>query len=405
MKKYFTSTILIIFLTQLIFSQENSNWRGPERNGVYPGKNLLKKWPDMGPELLWRFDNLGIGYSTVAISTNNIITAGTIDSISYIYSFDRSGKLLWKTKMGPEWSEGDFPGIRATPVIYKSYGYIMNGLGVLFCFDSDTGEIHWSENIFKKYIGKWGLHGVSESILVDGNMLYCTPGGFEANVIALNRFTGDLIWECTGNGAKSAFSSLNLIERGSNKFLIGTNSKSIFAIQAYNGKMAWNYEFELELACNTPIYHDGILINLNTQKGVAFKISEDGFSADILWQNGNLGVFLGDAVIIGENLYAYSSINCRLYVIDLYTGEEICYEQFPEKHQGAAVISADNMIYCYTVRGNISLFDPSNDKLELISSFDLPINSNDHCSYPVINNGNLYIRNNNSLFVYKISDG
>lgn len=403
MKKYFTCLILIVLLTQVVFSQEDSNWRGPDRNGIYHGKNLLKNWPDKGPELLWRFNELGRGYSTVAVSSGQVITVGTVDSISYIYSFDMAGKLLWKTKIGPEWMEGDFPGVRATPVIYQGSGYVMNGLGVLFCFDAKTGHIQWSSNIYKKYKGQWGVYGVAESLVVDGEKVFCTTGGKDANVIALNRKTGELIWKCTGNGEKSAFSSSTIIERGGNKFLIGTNSKSIFAIQTDNGKMAWNYQFELEVASNTPIYRDGILFMFNQKEGVAIKISEDGLTTEILWRNENLVVYQGDAVFVGDNLYTLSGKNTRLYCVNWYTGKEICHKQLPEKHQIAAVISADNMIYCYTFCGMVMLIDPQNNKLVTKSSFNLPIRAEEHCSYPVINNGRLFIRINSTLFAYNIS--
>jgi hypothetical protein len=37
---------------------ETSQWRGPDRNGIYPETGLLKSWPANGPKLLWHFEGL-----------------------------------------------------------------------------------------------------------------------------------------------------------------------------------------------------------------------------------------------------------------------------------------------------------------------------------------------------------
>jgi hypothetical protein len=36
--------------------QEISDWRGPDRNGIYPEKDLLRQWPEEGPETAWVFE-------------------------------------------------------------------------------------------------------------------------------------------------------------------------------------------------------------------------------------------------------------------------------------------------------------------------------------------------------------
>jgi hypothetical protein len=88
---------------------EIAQWRGPSRDGIYPEKNLLSSWPSEGPKLLWKFENLGKGYSSAAVTSDYVITAGCIDSTLVIFCFNHSGKSLWQQKMGPEWC-GDFPG-------------------------------------------------------------------------------------------------------------------------------------------------------------------------------------------------------------------------------------------------------------------------------------------------------
>ena len=42
--------------------QTISQWRGPERNGVYDEPGLLKSWPPGGPAMIWKTEIIGNGY-------------------------------------------------------------------------------------------------------------------------------------------------------------------------------------------------------------------------------------------------------------------------------------------------------------------------------------------------------
>ena len=51
-------------------------WRGPERNGIYPEKGLLKEWPTEGPQLLWEVADAGKGYSSPLIVDKTLYITG-----------------------------------------------------------------------------------------------------------------------------------------------------------------------------------------------------------------------------------------------------------------------------------------------------------------------------------------
>ena len=55
-----------------------NTWRGPNRDGKSPSTGLLKSWPEEGPNKLWEFNELGRGFSTVAISDGVIYTTGDV---------------------------------------------------------------------------------------------------------------------------------------------------------------------------------------------------------------------------------------------------------------------------------------------------------------------------------------
>jgi hypothetical protein len=52
-----------LFLILAVFGQEFAQWRGPFRDGIFPDKGLLKKWPVAGPKLELQIAGIGKGYS------------------------------------------------------------------------------------------------------------------------------------------------------------------------------------------------------------------------------------------------------------------------------------------------------------------------------------------------------
>jgi len=401
-KKITLATILLCSIAS--FGQHDiAQWRGPERNGLYPGKNLLMPWPAEGPRQLWKYEVLGKGYSSAAVTTRNVYTAGSLDGSLFIFSFDLSGNLLWRSKLGPEWDK-DFPGTRSTPMIYDELGYIVSGLGMLYCFDASNGKIKWTKNLFKDLDGKNITFGLSENLVIDGNKLFCTPGGNQFNVVALDRFSGNLIWKCKGNGEPSAYCSPILIDRNGKKYFVTMTANSLLSIDAETGVLAWKYPLVPESHPNTPIYKDGYLCAYDCSSdgtgGIMLKVSEDGKSATKAWMNPHIISPQGDGVLIGNNLYRYCPSKKKLYCFDWNSGVEKF--DYPLNSPLLTMISADGLLYCYSFTGEVYLFKPGKDSFELAGKFILPGNKKEHCSHPVIRDGKLYIRIDNTLFVYSI---
>ena len=72
MKQIKLIILLLSIISQTMFSQPITQWRGPDRNGVFPATNLLKSWPEKGPELRWMYENLDKGYSSVSVTDEHI---------------------------------------------------------------------------------------------------------------------------------------------------------------------------------------------------------------------------------------------------------------------------------------------------------------------------------------------
>lgn len=381
-----------------------AQWRGPNRNGKYPGTNLLERWPPEGPELLWKYDRLGVGYASAAVTDKMVYTVATLNDTSAILAFDPHGKLLWETKLGPEFTD-NYPGSRCTPTICKDYGYFLSGLGVIYCFDSESGEVRWATNIKKKFAGRHNNSGYSENLVVDGDMILCTPSGEDVSVVALNRHTGDLVWKSMGKGEENAYANPILIERGELKIFVIQMSEAVIGVDISNGQRLWEYPMESDLHSNTPLYKDGYLFLIDGWNGrsVKLELSNDGRSVTQVWKTRYLAAEQGDVILLNDRLYgadvAHKSFNC----VDWNNGRLLYKITRNSKPNRIATVWADSLLYCYSGDGYLYLVNPLEEKFETRGKIKIPGGKMHHYSHPVIHDKKLYIRYDNTLYVYNIA--
>jgi len=170
-------------------------WRGPGRTGISPEAGLLKEWPQTGPKLEWQRSDIGSGYAAPIVVGERIYVLaneGLEDEFLQALS-TRDGARLWRTRLGkvgnPE-QQPKFPAARSTPTFDGQFLYALGSDGDLACVEAANGEIRWRKSLRADFGGKPGTWAYSESPLVDGNVLVCSPGGAVATVIALDKRTG-----------------------------------------------------------------------------------------------------------------------------------------------------------------------------------------------------------------------
>ena len=383
-------------------AQETAQWRGPDRDGTYNETGLMKKWPEAGPALLWHFEGLGEGHASASVTADRVYTAGIIDGIGYIYCFDLDGKLVWKVPYGEEWTES-FPGVRSTPLVHNGKIYQLSGFGKLLCRRADNGEFVWSVDVLKDYNGpniKWGI---TENLLIDGNKLFCTVGGPQANIVALDPDTGKLIWKCTGKGEASAYGSPALIKLGNKHILVAQTASSILGIDAEKGNLLWSHDQpnKYSVHANTPLYHDGFIYCVSGygKGGVMLKLSDDGASVQEMWRNTYIDNRMGGFVVVNDKIFGSDDSGKAWYCLDWKTGTNM----FSEKITGRGnIIYADGMLYLYGDNGEIVLAEPLANSFKKISAFNVPYGADQHWAHLVIGHGRLFVRHGTSLMVYDL---
>lgn len=102
---------------------------GPNRDGNSPATGLLKQWPETGPPLLWKIDNVGPGWSSMAVVDGLIYTTGNEGDAQMLICLDLSGEEQWRAEQGPKCSHRGYPGARSTPTIDGDRIYLTGGDG------------------------------------------------------------------------------------------------------------------------------------------------------------------------------------------------------------------------------------------------------------------------------------
>ena len=125
--------ILLFHLVSLVSIRAQSDqFRGSNRNGIYPDTGLLQQWPETGPELITSMEGIGDGYGDVFCLNN-----ATGESIWRKNIFD-----IYKSQTS-KW------GYTESPLLYKNLVILTpGGPGQnVVALDKMTGEQSWSINL------------------------------------------------------------------------------------------------------------------------------------------------------------------------------------------------------------------------------------------------------------------
>ena len=390
-------------------------WRGPNRDGVSQETGLLTEWPEAGPTLLWQAEGLGKGYSSVAISGGKIFTLGQVkDAGTVLLALSLTdGKQLWQTPVG-----GGSP--NCTPTVDGDLVYALGRDGDLVCCEAATGKTVWKKNFGTDFGGKmmsgWGY---SESPLVDGDRLICTPGAPEAAIVALDKKTGATIWKSPaptdwgGDRGKdgAGYSSIVVGNGGGVKQYVQLTGRGIVSVAAADGRLLWTYNRVANGTANipTPIIHgDYVFCSSGYGTGAALlqlKPADGGVKADEVYflKADELQNHHGGMIRIGDYIYCGHGHNNGLPMcIELKTGNRLWEKERGAGTGSAAAIYADGHLYFRYESGEMALIEANPQKYVLKSSFMLASVKGKSWPHPVIVDGKLYVRDQDVLMCYDV---
>ncbi|MBW7862929.1 MAG: PQQ-binding-like beta-propeller repeat protein [Candidatus Hydrogenedens sp.] len=410
MKKTCLTALFLAALCAASHAGDSPQFRGPNRDGVFPGETgLMKAWPEGGPPLLWTATGFGVGYSSAAVSNGRVYLTGTLEGQeSFLFVLNTDGKELDRIPYGRESDAETAPGARSTPTVEDGRVYLLSSLGEAMCIDLTMGASLWQVNILEQFKGPMNEWALAESLLVDGDRVICTPGGEDAALAALDKNTGETVWVTKGLTDMTSYASVGLAVHNGRRILLTMTSKWVVCADADTGGLLWKHEHptEWDIHAITPVYHAGRVYYVAGYKsgGGVLELSPDASSYTVLWTDTELdcqhhGVVLVDGCIYGTSHHKSGS---RLVCLDWETGKMLWDSK--EVRQ-AAIVAADGMLYAYEGHksGVVSLIKPSREGFERTGQFVMTAGTREHWAHPTIANGRLYIRHGDALCCYDIT--
>ncbi|MCP4311956.1 MAG: PQQ-binding-like beta-propeller repeat protein [Bacteroidetes bacterium] len=364
--------------------------------------------PSPGPEEdspVWeinlQIEGVGNGYSSPAVTEKLIYLTGETNSLGYIMAFDWEGNEIWKKCYGPEWTKS-FRGSRAEPVVDQTRVYVCSGHGTLTCYDAASGRQIWNLDLINDLGGQNVNYGYSMPVLIDGDQMFCSPGGKENNIVALDKYSGDLLWSSAGVGESAGYGRSLVVNRGELKILMTFSEFTFLGLDARTGEILWTSDlnFKGELPCNQPVYSKGrIYIVAGPGNGAfAFDLSHDGKSIRESWRNPHLNSFFGGFELLEDYLVG-SAEDIRSYVsVDTKTGGIKSKIRFGK----GAITRANDLLITYNQKGHCGIMSINDGKLSLLHEFRISKGTGEHFAIPVFFKDMLIIRHGNTLLVYRI---
>lgn len=413
-----TSVVTYGIVAASAWAADWPQWRGAHRTGLSSEKGLLKDWPQGGPKLLWERKDIGKGYSTPAVVGDRIYLMANREGKEYAIALSvKDGSRVWITavgKVGPNQGP-QYPGARSTPTVEGDRIYVLGSDGDLACLEKDKGKIVWSKNLKKTFEGSPGAWAYSESVLIDGDNLICTPGGKKATMAALKKKDGETVWECASpKGDAAGYASPIAVDIGGMRQYVQFVSGGVIGVDAKTGKFLWRYDKTKDPAANipTPVFHNGCVFTSTSRSGSGLnrlKVSENAVHSEEVYFNKTMLNSIGGVVLVGDYLYG-TDARGELVCLDFQTGNlkwrHVCV--------GSAAISyADGMLYVRGQGGNgfgkesptwVALVEATPNGYKEKGRFEQPYHGERPAwPHPVVANGRLYLRDGDVLLCYDVT--
>jgi outer membrane protein assembly factor BamB len=327
-----------------------------------------------------------------------------------------SGKEIWRTPLGNKFRNGPWgDGPRSTPTVDGDRLYFIRAEGGLHCLDSNTGKEIWKKDFKKDFKGQLMTNwGYSESPLIDGDHLVCTPGGSEGSIICLNKSTGETIWRCKELSDKAAYASVIAAEVDGVRQYIQVLHQGIAGVRASDGKLLWYYSRPGRTATIPTAIYDDHHVYVTAGYGVGcdlIKLTRDGekFNAEKVYANKNMTNHHGGVVLLNGYVYGFS--DGKGWVCQDFKTGEIKWDQKGRAPGKGSVTCVGGYLFCYDEgSGNVHVGEAGPNGWKQTGVIKLPKKSEIRSpngkfwTHPVIANGKLYLRDQDLLFCFDVKE-
>ncbi|MBC7815298.1 MAG: PQQ-like beta-propeller repeat protein, partial [Planctomycetaceae bacterium] len=292
-----------------------------------------------------------------------------------------------------------------TPTVDGDRLYALGALGDLVCLDAKSGQRRWHKNILKEFGGSAGHWGICESPLIDGEKVIVTPGGRGATLVALNKNNGNLLWKSRVPGDPGpGYASAIAVEVGGVRQYVNFTAGGLIGVRANDGEFLWqnNSAANNTANCSAPVFFENHIFYGSgySTGGACVRLESNGNTtrAEELYKTKQMKNHHGGMVVVDGFLYGCDEE--RLTCLDLLSGKVMWQDRSPGK---GSITFADGLLIVRNEQGPLTLIEANSQRYVEKGQFDQPNRSGRQAwAYPVVANGHLLLRDQETLLCYDL---
>lgn len=428
----FSSILIVLLLCAIsVQAQDWPQYLGPDRNSSSPQKNVLRSWPESGPEVKW----------TVEAGFGN---GGPIVKDGLVYFLDRDDEVgdmmrCFKLASGEElWSYSydapgtvRFSGTRSVPAIDGNYVYSCGHNGDVYCIDINTHKPVWNKNIWTDFGGeeipRWAI---AQCPLVYGDLLILASQTSEAGVVAFDKLSGEVKW-VTDTLGREGYVSPSMVKVGAEDHVVMVGSSrgrgaaqtggKVVGIDPQSGEFLWEYT-NWQCIIPAPSAIDAgegkVLITGGYEAGAAMiqveKDTDGTFKVTELYKNVDFGAHTKPPLFYDGYFYAqYSTNRRRDGLVCMSLEGELMWKtgREPGFNKGSLVL-ADGLIFATDGDKTLYLIEPDPSGFKPLASADVlkivevaePRYGNQNWAPIALADGLLLIRDQSQIVCVKVAE-
>lgn len=321
-------------------THEWTQWRGPNRDGVWQGNVDSSPLPAEGLEVLWRAP-IGSGYTGPTIADGRVFVMDRIrrpeQEERVVCLNAKTGDQLWEHRYPCVYAGvGYEAGPRASVTIDGQHAYSLGSMGHLNCL-TVSGSVVWKRDLNQEYgistNDRMPIWGIAASPLIYQQLVIVQIGaGNGAGILAFDKRTGKEVWKCLDDRAQ--YSSPIIVQQCGRDVLVVWTGDSVAGIDPSTGDLFWRYPFpprNMPIGVASPIYRDGQIFVTSFYDGsLMLRLRDDALEVEKVWarvgenerKTDALQSIISTPVWIGDHLYGADS-HGEFRCLDVRNGDRV----------------------------------------------------------------------------------
>jgi outer membrane protein assembly factor BamB len=378
-------------------------FRGPRRDGMIPGVQIITDWAASPPVELWRRP-IGPGWSSFAVHGGLIYTQEQRGDDEVVSCYNAAtGKPVWVHRDGARFYEsGSGPGPRGTPTLSDGRVYAFGATGIVNALNANDGAVVWSRNAASDTGATMPEWGFASSPLVVGDIVIVAASG---RLIGYDLATGNPRWQArTGGGG---YSSPHLFTIGGVTQVLLLTGHGATSVAPADGKLLWEYPLRTAMRIVQPaLASDGeILMSLGDSgmggsglRRLAVAHGTGGWTVQDRWTSTGLKLKFNDFVV--HNGHAFGFDGSILACIDLKDGQRKW--KGGRYGGGQLVLLPDqDLLLVLSEEGELALVGATPDQFKELARF--PAIEGKTWNHPVLVGDRLLVRNDQEMAAFRLS--